>query len=105
MPNCNFVTGDAIGGTEKRIGYTDTRESCAALVYSNEPSANGVTYGGNDGGTQGNAECYAEFGATSYDENYFSHITQQWQACIFERKITCIGVDYYIFNHMYYYIS
>ena len=73
------MTGDGTGGTEKRVGETDSREECAALVYREHPSANGATYS-NDGGTA----CYAEFAVVS------SNGVATWQTCIFERKIRCI---------------
>ena len=69
---CNFEVGDAAGGSERSVGQTNSREECAALVRSNEPSANGATYGTNGGRT-----CYAEFGAT------YIAARSAWQTCIF----------------------
>jgi len=59
---CSFLPGDGVGGTERHIGSTTTREKCVELVVAKYPSANGVTWGGGK-------RCYAEFGATGRSDN------------------------------------
>ena len=78
--------GNAIGGTEKEIatGIT-TDDVCASLVKASEPSANGATRNTTSG------DCYAEFGATSYDNN------SDLSACLFSGQLTlCIIKPVYV---------
>jgi len=53
---CTFSAGNAISDYYVWVGAAASEEACAELVVSNEPDANGVTYG------QGH--CFAEFGMT-----------------------------------------
>ena len=56
-----FVTGDGIGGTEKKMGATSSKAECITKVKSSEPTANGATYG--------RGTCWAEFGMTGPNSN------------------------------------
>ena len=75
-PECNFVDGDGIGGTETFLQNTNTRDECVALVIQTQPNANGVTYSGRQ---TGGTSCYAEFGATGTSGG------TSWQTCIFKQ--------------------
>merc|ERR1712004_303990 len=52
---------DGSGGSENKIGMTDSFAECVALVKTTNPTANGVTWGE---GESRRGECYAEFGQT-----------------------------------------
>ena len=52
------------------------------MVTTNEPTANGVTYGVHGQGRD--KQCYAEFGMTA------SVPSRQWQSCILEGRILYI---------------
>ena len=80
---CNFFEADAIGGEEKKLGYTDTKEECAAMVINNEPTANGASFGIK----LRKGECYAEFGAT--EQNFDS---ENWQSCLFSDTSKLLSV-------------
>ena len=80
---CNFFEADAIGGGEKKLGYTDTKEECAAMVINHEPTANGATFGIK----LRKGECYAEFGAT--EQNFDS---ENWQSCLFSDTSKLLSV-------------
>ena len=82
VTTCVFATGSGEGGTEERLGNTDTREECVALVESSRPSANGVTYGLDGTGN----ECYAEF-------NMHSRSGQDWQSCMFETHEQTVAAE------------
>ena len=49
------------------------------MVVSQEPNANGVTYGAHGQGRD--KECYAEFEMTHVNKD-----SSKWQACLFEGK-------------------
>ena len=74
---CTFTVGDGTGepgrNWEEHIGNTDTPDECAYLVRRNEPSANGVTWGG--------GACYAEFGATSHNGDV------SYRTCLFRGQL------------------
>jgi len=57
---------DGTGGSENKIGMTDSFAECAALVKTTKPTANGVTWGE---GESRRGECYAEFGQTGCRTN------------------------------------
>ena len=56
-----WVAGDGIGGSEKRIGQTDTAGECEDLVIVKKSDANGATW------DSINKDCYAEFGMSGHD--------------------------------------
>ena len=67
-----FVNGDGIGGNEKKLGEVSTKEACIAKVKSEEPTANGATYG--------RGKCWAEFGMTGANSN------ANFQTCKFKAE-------------------
>ena len=75
---CTFVIGDGTGGTEEKIGDTDTEDECADLVRSTKPSANGATWGAD---WSNRRECYAEYNATGIDDDFI------WKTCLFNGKL------------------
>ena len=74
------MDGDGIGGQEKKLKHTSTREECVKLVIKTQPKANGVTYESQKyfqpNGEVGGNKCYAEFGATGTNGD------SSWQTCI-----------------------
>lgn len=93
--HCKFVVGKGKGGITKRlkIGKTDTDTECAQLVRNLEPSANGATW------RRGNRNCYAEFGATTQDDNH------KYQTCLFKGKLIRIHRKSKIYPFIYIYYS
>ena len=86
---CKWVDGDGTGGSEKKIGETDSREECEALVRKEHPTANGATYCGT---SESCKTCYAEFGATS------SSGGTNWQTCMFDGMcmFICVCIIVYL---------
>ena len=77
--------GSVVGGTEKKVGVTDSADECATLVMKTEPTATGAAWGdpalmSSDMIVQG--YCYAEFGDTISDA--YDEYSDYWQACLFE---------------------
>ena len=66
---CTFVGADGRGGTETYVTTTDTAQECAQYVMTNEPTANGATWG------VGGGRCYAEYGQTGIS------VSSSWQNC------------------------
>ena len=70
-----FAIGDGIGGSEFRIGKTNSKEECANKCYLKsftDRSINGATYG--SGGRA--RECYCERRMRSRNSNKI------WKSCI-----------------------
>ena len=76
IEECVFGVGDGVGGTEKNLGLAGTSAECIEMVRTQQPSANGVTYGTTSGGFA--KMCYAEFGATSANND------TDWQTCLLD---------------------
>ena len=76
-----YVNGDAAGRREKKIGSKKYAYQCAAMVKTNEPTANGMTWS-----TNGN--CYAEFGATIIPRGSCSSCS----SCIFSGRFKGYGI-------------
>ena len=71
--NCVFVTGYALGGTDKYIGFTDSAQECLDLIKNIEKEANGMTW------ESQSERCFAEFDPTHIDSK-----CTICQSCIFE---------------------
>merc|ERR1712178_415846 len=71
-PECTYIGGDGIGGTEEYIGSYATKELCAQAVSTQKPTANGATYS-----TGGGTSCYAEDGMSETNDS------GSWQSCLF----------------------
>ena len=78
------MNGDGIGGTEKKLGATATREECISMVKNREPTANGATFGG-----YGEGNCFAEFGMTGSNSNPI------YQTCLFGNHFLSFSTWYY----------
>ena len=78
LERCTFARGDGTGGTEERLGVTDTDTECEDRVLRDEPSANGATWG-----TDGSKKCFAEFGATGRNDD------GNLRTCIFKGQLLC----------------
>ena len=83
--SCVFSVGDGDGDDEKPLDDADTSEECMKKVIAEEPTANGVTYGG---GGNGKA-CYAEFGMT-----HVKPASYTWSAC------RCMYIHLYIYIYI-----
>ena len=77
------MTGDGIGGTEKKLGAAATREECIAMVKTHEPTANGATFSG------AALLCFAEFGMTGSNSNPL------YQTCLFGNYFLSFSTWYY----------
>lgn len=62
---CEWVAGDAMGGTEEIMGDVETKQGCLNFVQSLRPNANAATYS-----AQG--ACYAEFNATYINSGLYN---------------------------------
>ena len=76
IEQCVFGVGDGVGGTEIYLGLAGTSGQCTEMVKTQQPSANGVTYGTTSG--EFSKKCYAEFGATSANND------TDWQTCLMD---------------------
>jgi hypothetical protein len=66
---CEYSPGDAEGGSQLSLGSAISAASCAALVQSKEPTANGASY-------SASGECVARFKMTS-----ISAAPSEWESC------------------------
>ena len=80
-----FSDGDGVGTGEKELDDADTPEECIKEVIAQEPTANGVTYGGAGNGKA----CYAEFGMT-----HVSPVSSSWRSC------RCMYIHLYIYIYI-----
>ena len=85
--NCSFSVGQVVGGSEKKVGVTNTSEECVTLVMKTEPTARGVLWGDpslmdSDMVVQG--YCYAEFGDEISSTDYYA---EYWIACLFKGTV------------------
>ena len=81
IEQCVFGVGDGIGGSEIFLGVADTSGQCIEMVRTQQPSANGVTYGTASGSFA--KKCYAELGATD------TNTDTDWQTCLLGGKNSC----------------
>ena len=70
-------SGDAVGGTEKKLGKTADAEKCIVLVKKRMPSANGISW------STKTTDCYAEFKALRVDPKTCPHCF----SCVFSGRL------------------
>ena len=74
--------GVAAAGYDHYVGSTNTSQECIELVITNEPMANGITWGK---GVKGDMMCRAKFGATHIDSD--ACVEGLCKTCIFGGRL------------------
>ena len=89
------------GPSKERIGYFNSPEECAYMVYTKYPSATGVTHHGN-----APYECYADFGANGYSGTDTAYAIS---TCLFDGNSNYnknkVRLQFVIYIYIYIYIS
>jgi len=74
--------GDGVGGSEKKLSGSYSRQQCIEAVRSQFPYANGFTFGSwsSYGSCGTRCECYAEFNMIDWDNK------RTWESCTFSNE-------------------
>ena len=78
---CDFINGQAYGGTEKFVGEKATSQECFMFVKEYYPAARGAVWQAVDTNGGGEGNCMVLISNTGVDDN------PTYQTCLFEGEI------------------
>ena len=81
VSECNFINGQAYGGTEKFVGEKATSQECFLFVKEYYPTARGAVWQAVDTNRGGEGNCMVLISNTGVDDN------PTYQTCLFEGEI------------------
>eukprot|EP01043_Picozoa_sp_COSAG02_P067399 COSAG02_NODE_10818_length_1852_cov_1.485454_1_plen_419_part_10 len=77
---CSSSAGNGVSERDQQVGVADSIDSCALMVMSMRPDANGASF------LYEESLCFAEWGMTGSDRD------EQWTSCAFPRHSSCASI-------------